>query len=453
MSPDVFNLSAMTFTEMLFPVSVGLMLLLSLEVYGFARIGYNVKRPLLLGLVFGMVCALAYAGVRMFISMEPMEYILMLIVIAIMAMLCLGLGLEDGFFVALMEVTHIIIAKGIAVGSISLAIGKNMYHVLLVPETNGLCHLLTIGLAVIIMAIYIVFVDKKKLRMLLETRNQKSSVMATHMVIAIFLLFFSYNYYYNMEMVWFSMSQILTSVIMWLGYIIVAVDGMKVASIMKVDIRNKRKEERMSTQLAQYESMKKNRDQLKMLKHDLNETSVSLNYLLEEGKMEEAKEVAQTSFEKIMQNVPEFGQLSNNPLIEALMYETRNKCEQNNIEFKGMVYVPDKCSLNEKELHECLSNLLDNAVTACMKLPPDERKLHVDYTATKNWLTIHVMNSYKGIVRVRNGQVASRSTKDFEGHGLGIFRNIVESHKGVLNINPDRKMGEFHASIHIHYGD
>ena len=87
--------------------------------------------------------------------------------------------------------------------------------------------------------------------------------------------------------------------------------------------------------------------------------------------------------------------------------------------------------MTDVELCSVLSNLLDNAVESCEKLPVDNRFMRVYIHKFKGQFYLSVQNS-AGEVKRRNGIFCS----DKQGcHGFGLFRidRIAKKYGGYVN--------------------
>lgn len=86
------------------------------------------------------------------------------------------------------------------------------------------------------------------------------------------------------------------------------------------------------------------------------------------------------------------------------------------------------------DLTSLVSNLLDNAVEACHRIPPGEEAPFIQFKMlrTDGQLLIAVRNAMDGVVRVSGGRYLTR--KKGSGHGIGIRQidSIVERYNGVV---------------------
>ena len=88
--------------------------------------------------------------------------------------------------------------------------------------------------------------------------------------------------------------------------------------------------------------------------------------------------------------------------------------------------------IDETDLCNLLSNTLDNAITACMKIPEDkERFVSLDISCENNIYRFVVKNSINGSVLKNNKRLlTSKSDKKNHGFGVKIIREIAGKYQG-----------------------
>lgn len=120
-----------------------------------------------------------------------------------------------------------------------------------------------------------------------------------------------------------------------------------------------------------------------------------------------------------------------NVMADAVLSSKLSVAEQKYIRLSVKAHIPEGTPMTDVELCSVLSNLLDNAVEACEKLPVDNRFMRVYIHKFKGQFYLSVQNS-AGEVKRRNGIFCS----DKQGsHGFGLFRvdRIAKKHGGYVN--------------------
>ena len=120
-----------------------------------------------------------------------------------------------------------------------------------------------------------------------------------------------------------------------------------------------------------------------------------------------------------------------NVMADAVLSSKLSVAEQKYIRLSVKAHIPEGTPMTDVELCSVLSNLLDNAVEACEKLPVDNRFMRVYIHKFKEQFYLSVQNS-AGEVKRRNGIFCS----DKQGsHGFGLFRidRIAKKYGGYVN--------------------
>ena len=117
-----------------------------------------------------------------------------------------------------------------------------------------------------------------------------------------------------------------------------------------------------------------------------------------------------------------------NRMADAILNSKLSLATQREIQVKADAKIPVSLSVSELDLCIIIGNLLDNAMEACMELPPERRLIRIYMEMKGNYLYLALTNTAGG-----KKKQSFRSTKG-EGHGLGITRMdaIVEKYGGYI---------------------
>ena len=129
-------------------------------------------------------------------------------------------------------------------------------------------------------------------------------------------------------------------------------------------------------------------------------------------------------------------------LLNGVINEKRQICEQGNIAFKIHVQLPE--SLESVEMAVALSNLLDNAIEAEQRQEKKEISLYLEVLDQS--LNLLVSNRIETSVLQENPNLRS-TRKDKKGHGIGLLsvQEIVTRKQGIMKI--EESHGEFQVHI------
>ncbi|MGN1403088.1 MAG: sensor histidine kinase [Ruminococcus sp.] len=128
---------------------------------------------------------------------------------------------------------------------------------------------------------------------------------------------------------------------------------------------------------------------------------------------------------------------SGKPTIDALFYYYQSVAEIKKIALDIQWFLPGQFPLSDVELCTLISNLLENAVEACQRLPKDsERKIIVKTSMTKYFWCITIENTYDGIVYVQEdfSMRTRKSNSQYHGIGLSSVKHIVDTYHGTLDV-------------------
>lgn len=117
-----------------------------------------------------------------------------------------------------------------------------------------------------------------------------------------------------------------------------------------------------------------------------------------------------------------------NKMADAILNSKLSLAAQKEIKVKAEAKIPVSLTVSELDLCIIIGNLLDNAIEACMELPPDSRLIRIYMEMKGNYLYLSLINTAGG-----KKKHSFRTTKG-EGHGLGIARTdaIVKKYGGYI---------------------
>lgn len=134
-----------------------------------------------------------------------------------------------------------------------------------------------------------------------------------------------------------------------------------------------------------------------------------------------------------------------NKMTDVILNSKISLAKNKGIDVRADAHVPVSLSTSGIDLCIIIGNLFDNAIEACMQLPPEERQIRVYMDMKNTQLYISVTNTTASQKREKeNGRF--RSTKG-NGHGYGLIRidTIIERYQGYLSRNSEE--GAFTTEI------
>lgn len=117
-----------------------------------------------------------------------------------------------------------------------------------------------------------------------------------------------------------------------------------------------------------------------------------------------------------------------NRMTDAILNSKLSLAAERQISVKADAAIPVSLTTSELDLCIVIGNLMDNAMEACMELPPDQRLIRIYMEMKGNYLYFVLTNTAGG-KKKQNFRTAKG-----EGHGLGISRvdAIVKKYGGYV---------------------
>lgn len=189
----------------------------------------------------------------------------------------------------------------------------------------------------------------------------------------------------------------------------------------------------------QCELMQTSTQELQAFRHDLNNQFVAMNELLIKGRYNDLKIHLQT-LAKLTGERTVYSTTGNVAVDGIINYKLQNAMI-NHIRVTADVAVPSELSIEIADIITILGNLFDNALSAIMQLPEEERSLSLKLVYGQERLIISMSNPYKTDVRYENGEIVT-TKKDTRNHGFGIknIEKVVEKYNGYMEITHDNQI-------------
>ena len=183
---------------------------------------------------------------------------------------------------------------------------------------------------------------------------------------------------------------------------------------------------------SQVNMMKSSLEEMRILRHDLNNRLVPLYSLLQNGNTDDA--LKQLSLLTASWQKQEEYSASGNPTVDALINYKLQHIDTDKVNITANVQLPSALSLPDFDLAVVLGNLLDNALEGLSTAKEPYLDILVRYS--KGCLLIRIRNSFDGILLSGKQGLLSRK-KDTQNHGLGLksVRQIVEKYDGLLELS------------------
>ena len=200
------------------------------------------------------------------------------------------------------------------------------------------------------------------------------------------------------------------------------------ATILNRNARLRQENQLLSMQQQRYENLKASIEEMRQARHDMRHHLNQISRLAEEENLPKLKEYLTSTICKI----PDFDMhLCENQAADSVAGYYYALARRENIPFSLRLDLPARLPVDEVDLCLVLSNLLENALEASLRIVDSPRHIRItSYLHAGNLLLIQVENTYVGEILEKNGVFQSSKRKG-EGIGLQSVRHIAEKSGGA----------------------
>lgn len=198
----------------------------------------------------------------------------------------------------------------------------------------------------------------------------------------------------------------------------------------------------LSMQQQRYENLKTSIKEAQQARHDMRHHLNQLSVLADEGDLQKLRIYLTETTSRIA--VLDTGLCENRAADSVISYYCA-LAKQNSIPFITQLDLPAQIPVNEMDMCLVLSNLLENALEASLRISPSLRHIKLTaYLHGKNLLLIQVENAFDGIINKKNDAFQS-SKRIGSGIGTQSIRHIAEKSGGASTFS--YQDGIFYARI------
>lgn len=194
------------------------------------------------------------------------------------------------------------------------------------------------------------------------------------------------------------------------------------------------KDEYLRLSKQHYETLLKNTQEIRSLRHDMQSHINAMSYFSKEKNWEKLQEYikeVQGNAEKVRPYTINV----NHGFINAILEDSLSK--EPEIAFSCDGKIPADIQVDDFDLCTIFSNLIRNAVEACNRLPKGAKKwIHLDLYMLQDNLYIRMENPVMSEVNVQKLE-GNTSKEDKKNHGFGIYnlKNAVEKYQGEVSFD------------------
>lgn len=191
-------------------------------------------------------------------------------------------------------------------------------------------------------------------------------------------------------------------------------------------------------QLQMYQELQKKYTETCKVAHDINRHVSSLKALM--GTNDSSDKAQKYLSELTEESNRLYPAIKNqNPMLEIILNTTNAKCLSNNIEFSMSIDDFEMSFISDMDMTTIFSNLLDNAIEACIEIVKSRRKIRVIMRAQMGLIVIKITNPCADF-NISNIKFGHSTKANHSGIGLSNVRKAVEKYGGIMNIKKENSM-------------
>lgn len=191
-------------------------------------------------------------------------------------------------------------------------------------------------------------------------------------------------------------------------------------------------EEKMRSQLKYYIMLDEKDTEMKKFRHDFRKHMMCVISMLEEESFSDAENYIRKLTNKFNETVPSYK--TGNYIADSILSDKTQECKDKGIIFKFTGVIPEK-NLNPLELCTILSNSMDNAIEACVKVSGVPTQIRMTSDFKNNYWYMKIANTSDSDIEIKNNNVLT-TKNDSSNHGFGLqnIKDVVNKHKGEFKI-------------------
>ncbi len=199
-------------------------------------------------------------------------------------------------------------------------------------------------------------------------------------------------------------------------------------------------EERSRIAVTEYERLLSAEEATSAVRHEMRHHMAALSGLLQSGETGRAAEYV-AAVQGDLDRLPNM-QYSPNMLVNALAGMYLDKAKREGVRVEYALDVPAKVGIADEDLTVLLTNLLENAVQACEKIPAGmEKFIEVRMHVSGSSLFVGCVNS------APPEEEPPAEKRPGHGYGLEAMRRVAEKYDSVLKL--DREPGRFSVKTNL----
>ena len=244
---------------------------------------------------------------------------------------------------------------------------------------------------------------------------------------------------------------IITTFLVLLSNICIILTVNRIIKDYKIKNENKILRESVNKEVKNYIASSRENQKVREMYHDIKNHIICIDELYKSGNSELAGEYIQ----KIEGSLKKYESVRNefntgHIISDSILKNKKSMCDEYGINFEYKVDFSRYDFLDMADFCTILSNLLDNAIEACLHVEHSDRYIKISNSIVNNFSLLIIENSKENEIK-KDGSKILTSKKDKSIHGIGIdnVRSCVEKYNGDMKIDYDESSFKVRIMIPI----
>ncbi|AZK44595.1 GHKL domain-containing protein [Erysipelothrix piscisicarius] len=279
-------------------------------------------------------------------------------------------------------------------------------------------------------------VTTARIQALFRNTDQVLFVTVTKLSLGFYLTIVGFGSRYTANDQWFTLMYLFTCVVVMGVAAIVVANSVRSCEALEYEKQTVALQKQLDMQVKHYKSYQVYTQSFREFRHDYKNTLSTINALLRKNDYETAIHILDEMGVQMSDGLTTHPTYSNDSLLDAIMQEFANTCNNEGITFECMLYCDQTVALTELEVVRIFTNLLKNAHEATLMLPEEQRFIKVKSKLRDHWIDVMISNRFDGNYH-ENLESTKTTDKGSRGLGFKIVRKTIEQLGGIANWSVD----------------
>lgn len=432
-------------------IAIASLMIFILFIFSYFRIRFSHKRE---SRVFYGLALLLNLGTYVFVDLQNLSQsgiFLMMGAMMLAIWLLFYVNIWQLLYVGGLYIFSLYSSRGIVISSLALLKNVSLVHVF----DQDFLYYITFFFAVQLSILTSVILQKKILskdheKQLMEDELQLKFVVVFLLLQLLYLLIINNGRFWGIDFHWFSVLYLISCIGAKIEFMFIVRYTAQVSALLKYERYTRKYKKQLDSQLRHYRSYQQYTESFKLFMHDYKHMMGSIRTLLRENENEKAIELVNTMHDTMQDIIQIHKTYSDNLLLDAVLQDVANECQEKHIRFSARLHFPDSIPLNDLDTIRVFSNIFTNVIEANLEVPEAERFLEIKSGGDKKWLVIEVTNAFNGEINIRNNRFLT-TKRDKENHGMGlhIIKETIERVNGLVIVDANKEIRRFSLMLHI----